>query len=72
MSEPVSKDPEFQTFLKKMEVIRARQSSTAVNSIDEPVHIHMEDIQMKESVHVIKDMIDIEKKSKSVEVGLAS
>ena len=68
----LSKDPEFQTFLKKMEVIRARQSSTAVNSIDEPVHIHMEDIQMKESVHVIKDMIDIEKKSKSEEVGLAS
>jgi carboxyl-terminal processing protease len=59
----VSQDPAFQAFLKKLEVIRARQSSTAVNSIDEAVNIHMEDLQMKESVNVVKDMIEIEAKT---------
>lgn len=58
----LAKDPAFQAFLKKLEVIRARQSATAVNSIDEPIHIHMEDLQMNESVYIIKDMIDIEAK----------
>jgi carboxyl-terminal processing protease len=59
-AERLSRDPAFQTFLKKLEVIRARQSASAVNSIDEPIQIHMEDLQMKESVNIIKDMIDIE------------
>jgi len=60
----LARDPAFQAFLKKLEVIRARQSATAVNSIDEPVQINMEDLQMKESVNIVKDMIDIEARSK--------
>jgi carboxyl-terminal processing protease len=62
--ERLSRDPAFQAFLKRLEVIRARQSSTAVNSIDEPVQIHMEDLQMNESIHIIQDMIDIEARSR--------
>jgi carboxyl-terminal processing protease len=56
----LSKNPNFQAFLKKMEVIKARQSSAMLNSIDEPIDIHMEDLQMNESVFIIQDMIDIE------------
>lgn len=59
----LARDPAFRDFLKKLEVIRARQSSTVVNSIDEPLNIHMEDLQMKESVNVVKDMIEIEAKT---------
>ena len=59
----LSSSPVFQAYLRKLEVIRARQSSTAVNSIDEPVQIYMDDLQMKESVHIIKDMMEIEAKA---------
>jgi len=36
-----------------------RQSGTIVNSVDEPIEMSLEDLQMQEAVHVVKDMIEI-------------
>jgi len=57
-------DPNFQAFLKKQEVIRSRQHTMPVNSIDEHVQIGMEDLQMMEAVNVVKDMVLIEAESR--------
>ena len=52
--------PELQGFLKKLEQIRVRASELPVNTIDEQVHVGMEDLQMQEAVNIVKDMIIIE------------
>lgn len=56
----IAADPEFQIFLEKLEKVRGRQSGTMVNAVDEQIEIGMDDLQMRESVHILKDMIDLE------------
>lgn len=56
----IAQDPMFQAFLKKQEAIRARQSGMPVNTVDEQFQIGMEDLQMKEAVHIVEDMIQME------------
>ena len=66
-------DRNFQAFLEKSERIRARQSGVMVNSVDEPVEIGMDDLQMREAVHILKDMIQIQSDAKGLEpVGFLS
>lgn len=53
----IAKNPEFQQFLRKLEIIRGRQGGLPPNSIDEPISIGLDDIQAKEAVNILKDMI---------------
>lgn len=55
----MASDPQFRKFLDKLETVRARQTGTAVNSIDEPVEIGMYDVQMQEATQILKDMIQM-------------
>lgn len=59
-AERLARNPDFQLFLQRQEKIRLRQTAHAVNTIDEPIQIGMEDLQMGEGVNVVKDMILIE------------
>ncbi len=56
----ISQDPNYQTFLRKHEKIRARQTTTPANSIDEAVNITLDDLPMGEAVNIVKDMIILE------------
>lgn len=60
----LSKNPNFQAFLRKQEKIRSRQQQIPANTIDEPIQIGLEDLQMSESVSIIKDMILLEAESR--------
>ena len=66
----IAKDPQFKEFLRKNEKIRQRQNSIPVNMVDEGFQIGIEDIQMKESVNILSDMIQIEARSRSSEAQL--
>lgn len=56
----LAKNPKFQEFLQKAKIIQLRQTPSQVNSIDEPLIIGAEDLQMGEAIDVVKDMIQIE------------
>ena len=60
----LSRNANFQAFLKRQEKIRARQNNIPVNTIDEQVHIGMEDLQMEEAVNIVKDMVILESESR--------
>jgi carboxyl-terminal processing protease len=60
----IARSAEFQEFLRRSEVIRNRQSGAPTNSIDEPIHIGLDDLQAKESVNILQDMILIEEASR--------
>lgn len=60
----LSKNPHFIAFVKKMEQVRDRQTPILVNTVDEPIHVHMEDLQMTEAVFILKDMISIQETEK--------
>jgi carboxyl-terminal processing protease len=60
----IARSAEFQAFLRRCEIIRSRQSGAPTNSIDEPVQIGLDDIQAKESVNILRDMILIEEASR--------
>ncbi len=66
-AERIAASPSYQKFLKKLEKVRARQSGSMVNSIDEPIEMTLEDLQMQEAVHVVKDMIQINVAAQSQE-----
>lgn len=53
-------DPNFQTFLKKQAASQARANILPPNMIDEQAQIGPEDLQMKEAVNIVKDMIILE------------
>ncbi|MBS0625801.1 MAG: PDZ domain-containing protein [Verrucomicrobia bacterium] len=61
----LSRDPNFQAFMKRQEKIRARQNSLPANTIDEMIHIGIEDLQMGEAVNIVRDMIILEAEIKS-------
>ncbi len=56
----LNRDADFQAFTRKLDKVRARQHTLPVNTIDEHIRIGMEDLQMKEAVNVVKDMLLIE------------
>lgn len=58
--ERMKNDPAFQELQAKQAVIQARAGSLAPNTIDEAPQIGKEDIQMKEAINIVKDMIQIE------------
>jgi carboxyl-terminal processing protease len=60
----LSKDPAFQAFMKKQDKIRSRQQQVPVNTIDEPIQIGLEDLQMGEAVNIVRDMIWLEAESR--------
>ena len=66
----IASSPNFQKFLKKIEKVKARQSGAQVNSIDEQIEMSLEDIQMQEAVHVVKDMLEINETSEERETAL--
>ncbi len=59
----LSRDETFKAFLKKQEVISIRVQNLPANTIDEQAQIGKEDIQMKEAINILKDMIMLEKKA---------
>jgi carboxyl-terminal processing protease len=67
----MSRNPDFQAFLRKAEKARARQLHQPPNTIDEPIRIGLEDLQMSEAVNIVKDMIQIETDARSREETLA-
>lgn len=56
----LNKSSEFQNFLQKQEIVHARAKTLAPNSVDERVDHNMNDLQMQEAVHIVKDMIQIQ------------
>ncbi len=64
-AERLATDPNFQAFLRKIDTIRARSAGVPVNTVDEPVFIGLEDLQMQESVNIVQDMIQMENEARS-------
>ncbi len=67
----ISKNPDYQTFLRRLDKIKSRQNELPANTIDEQVRVGMEDLQMNEAVNVLKDMLLIEAESRPAETALA-
>ena len=65
----LSKNPDFQAFLRRIDKIKSRQNELPANTIDEQVRVGAEDLQMNEAVHVLKDMLIIEAESRPVETA---
>ena len=66
----LANNPDFQSFLRRIEKIQARQDSLPPNTIDEYIYIGLEDLQMNESVNILKDMIYIEAENRPKEAAL--
>ncbi len=64
----IAQDPNYQSFLKKQEVIQARSDGLPPNTVDEQIQVK-EDLQMKEAVHIVKDMIDLQAQSEMPQTG---
>ncbi len=64
----VAGDFNFQEFLKKQNTIYARASQLPPNTIDEQVQMK-EDLQMKEAVNIVKDMIILEAQAEMPQTG---
>ncbi len=67
----LSRNADFQAFLKKQETIRARQHTLPVNTVDEYIQMGMDDLQMKEAINILKDMIQIEVEAKPVRTSVS-
>jgi carboxyl-terminal processing protease len=67
----ITRNPDFQMFMRRMEKIKARQTDAVVNTIDEQIHIGLEDLQMMEAFNIVKDMIYIDAQSRPKEAALA-
>lgn len=60
----LSNNPSFQSFLQHQEVVRARRASIPVNTVDEPLHSGLHDMQMQEAVNIVIDMVQMESMSR--------
>lgn len=67
----MAQDPVFRNFLKKQEPIYARAGTLPPNTIDEQISTGGEDIQMKEAVNIVKDMIILDAQVRSEEEQLS-
>lgn len=68
----LAKNLDFQNFLRRIEKIRSRQNALPPNTIDEAIYIGLDDLQMTESVNILKDMIYIESESRPKEAVLGA
>jgi carboxyl-terminal processing protease len=66
----IARNPEFQDFLRRSEIIRSRQGGAPPNSIDEAIRIGLDDLQTGEAVNILKDMIHIDAASRPHEALL--
>jgi len=60
----IAKNPDYQSFLRRIEKIKSRQNELPANTIDEQVKMGAEDLPMNEAVNVLKDMLLIEAESR--------
>jgi carboxyl-terminal processing protease len=65
----MANDPAFQAFQKKREAVAARAHLLPPNTVDEQLQVGKEDIQMKEAVNIIRDMIILEAQSQMPQTG---
>lgn len=65
----LAKDPEFQALIKKQDAVRARLSGIPVNTVDESFQVGSQDLQMKEAVNIVKDMIQMEEENANSHVS---
>lgn len=63
-AERIAQDGNYQIFLKKQKTIQARSGSIPPNSVDEEIFVK-EDLQMKEAVNIVRDMIFMEEAADS-------
>ena len=62
-------DPSFQALEKRIRTVAARAQALPPNTIDEQIQAGQEDIQMKEAVHIVKDMIRLEAEAEMPDTG---
>ena len=62
-------DPSFQTFNKKLETVASRADTLPPNTVDEQLQAGREDLQMKEAVNIVKDMILMESEAQFSDTG---
>ncbi len=62
----IKRNPDYQAFLKNQDQIRARLAGDASAKVDLQANFGIEDIQMAETINVLKDMIYMEAKSRRV------
>lgn len=62
-------DPSFQAFQEKSDTVAARATTLPPNTVDEQIQIGKEDIQMKEAVNIVKDMILFESQAQMPDTG---
>jgi carboxyl-terminal processing protease len=67
----ILENPRFEQFLNKLEKVKARQTKSMVNSVDEPIEMTLDDLQMQEAVNVVKDMIQIQEEASSPDTAFA-
>lgn len=65
----IAQDPSFQQFNKKLEVVSARADHLPPNTVDEQLQVGKEDLQMKEAVNIVKDMIFLEQQASMPQTG---
>jgi carboxyl-terminal processing protease len=65
----IKNDPAFQAFQKRRESVAARAESLPPNTVDEQIQIGKDDIQMKEAVNIVKDMIILEAQADMPDTG---
>ncbi|MDE3046899.1 MAG: PDZ domain-containing protein, partial [Verrucomicrobiota bacterium] len=64
----IANDPAFQVFNKKVDAARSRADALPPNTVDEQL-MGKDDIQMKEAVNIVKDMIQMEAQSNMPRTG---
>lgn len=65
----LSRDTNFQAFVKRQEAIYPRADLLPPNTIDEQSQVGLGDIQMKEAVNIVKDMIEMEARADMPRTG---
>jgi carboxyl-terminal processing protease len=65
----MANDPSFQAFQQKRDAVAVRAGSLPPNTVDEQISVGKEDIQMKEAVNIVKDMINLESQQQLLETG---
>lgn len=68
----IAQDPAYQQFNKKVAEISIRAHTLPPNTVDEQIQAGKEDLQMKEAIHIVKDMIQMEAQSQMPHTGTDS
>lgn len=65
-------NPQYRSFLKKLESHTQRSKDLPANTIDDQIQMAIDDLQMEETVQIIKDMLRLEAEQSSHSTALAS